>query len=58
MTNQELLDSIEIGVSPLTNRIYIGIPDPKHKGHWKCKSDFTERLKKFVPQLFQEESNG
>lgn len=53
MKTQEILDSIEIGASPLTGRIYIGIPDKD--GCFKFKSDFTERLKKFVPQIFEDD---
>lgn len=57
MTNQELLDSLTIGQSPLTGRVYIGVPDSKNPGRWACKSDFTERLKEFAPQLFEEDNN-
>lgn len=51
MTNQELLDSIEIGFSPLTNRIYIGLPDKKRPNTFRCKSDFTDRFYDFAPFL-------
>lgn len=55
MNRQELLDSLEIGQSPLTGRVYIGLIDSNKTNEWKCKSDFTERLMSFAPQLFQEE---
>lgn len=51
MTNQELLDNIEIGLSPLTNRIYIGLPDKKRPNTFRCKSDFTDRFYDFAPFL-------
>lgn len=56
-TNQELLDSLVIGYSPLTNRIYIGLPDKKHPNTFRCKSDFTERFYEFAPFLEKEKSN-
>lgn len=57
MTNQELLDSLTIGRSPLTGRIYIGLTKKDKPNEWACKSDFTDRLKEFAPQLFEEESD-
>lgn len=56
MTNQELLDSIQIGFSPLTNRVYIGLPDKRDPNTFRVKSDFTERLVKFAPQLSKEKN--
>lgn len=53
MNRQELLDGLTIGQSPVTGRVYIGVPDRKNPGRWACKSDFTERLKEFAPQLFE-----
>ena len=55
MTNQGLLDSIAIGQSPLTGRVYIGLPKKGKPNELSCKSDFTERLKEFAPQMFQEQ---
>lgn len=50
MTNQELLDRLALGQSPLTGCVYIGIPDAK--GRMSKKSDFTSRLAAFFPRLF------
>lgn len=57
MTNQELLDSIVIKQSSLTKRIYIGLPDKNDQNILRCKSDFTERIKEFAPQLFKGEND-
>lgn len=57
MTNQELLDSIQIGQSPLTGKVYIGLVDKKNPGMFRCKSDFTDRLKEFAPQVFKEKKD-
>lgn len=54
-SQQEILDEIVIGVSPLTKRIYIGIPEKNKPNCFKAKSDFTDRMKNFAPQLFPNE---
>lgn len=56
MKQQEILDNVQIGVSPLTGTVYIGLVDGK--GAFKVKSDFTDRLKEFAPQLFEEDERG
>lgn len=48
--NKETLDKLQIGQSPLTGRIYVGIP--AKDGRWETKTDFTDRLREFAPQLF------
>ena len=53
-SQQEILDEVVIGVSPITGRIYIGIPETKESNVFKVKSDFTDRLKKFAPALFDD----
>ena len=52
MKTQEILDNIQIGVSPITGRIYIGLQESYKDGVgvWKIKSDFTDRLQKFLPE--------
>lgn len=54
MKYQELLDELVIGQSPLTGRVYVGLPDNRHKGRLKVKTDFTDRLKDFAPAIFGE----
>ena len=54
MNKQDLLDSIQIGQSPITGRVYIGFPDSKDPNRFRCKSDFTERLKEFCPNIFED----
>lgn len=55
MRQQELLDILVIGQSPLTGRIYVGLPDKGHPNAFRCKTDFTERLRAFAPQAFPPE---
>lgn len=55
MVSKRTLDKLQIGQSPLTGRIYVGIP--KDDGRWEVKTDFTDRLREFAPQLFREEDD-
>ena len=48
MGYQEILDSVAIGQSPLSGRVFIGIPDERRPNTFKVKSDFTERFEGFV----------
>lgn len=51
MNIQETLDSAIIGQSPITGRVYIGIKGKD--GAFNVKSDFTDRLLEFAPQLMK-----
>ena len=51
MKTEEILATAQLGFSPLTERVYLGISDGA--GKWKAKSDFTGRLKEFAPCLFE-----
>ena len=49
--SKKTLDRLQIGQSPLTGRVYVGIPNKD--GYWEVKTDFTDRLHEFAPQLFK-----
>lgn len=55
MVTKELLDDLTIWQSPLTGRVYIGVPHVGNPNEMACKSDFTDRLKEFAPQMFERE---
>lgn len=38
------LDDLRIGVSPLTDRVYVGTVNKRSPGVWASKSDCTSRL--------------
>lgn len=54
MNQQELLDSLVIGQSALTGRVFIGLTEKENPYVFKAKTDFTERLKSFAPRLFEQ----